>query len=213
MYTLPPLPYSYDALEPYIDAETMKLHHDKHHQAYVDNLNKALEGHEEFLKMDISELVAHLNRVPEEIRTEVRNNAGGHFNHSLFWTMMTPDPKLRTMNSELTTLIDASFGSMDKFKEQFTAAALARFGSGWAWLVKSGDKLQIIDTPNQDNPLMPPQLTKLTQSTGLTPLLCLDVWEHAFYLKYKNVRKDYIAAWWNVVNWSEVEQRYKEAAI
>lgn len=209
MFSLPPLPYDYKDLEPFIDTQTMQIHHDKHHQAYVDNLNKALEGHDEFLKMDISELVKDLERVPADLRTKVRNNAGGHFNHSLFWTLMKPAANSQQLatNDPLVSAINACFGDMVKFKEQFTAAAMGRFGSGWAWLVVNGGKLEIIDTPNQDNPLM----TLAASPSLLAPILCLDVWEHAYYLKYQNKRKDYIDAWWNVVNWSKVSELYKGA--
>lgn len=197
MYTLPPLPYNHSALEPWVDTETMKLHHDKHHQAYVDNLNKALDGQADLLKLDISELVTKLDKVPENIRTKVRNNAGGHFNHSLFWETMTPETT--SMSTELSQEIASEFGGIEKFQEEFSAKALAHFGSGWVWLVKDNDKLKIEDSDNQDNPLM--------QNSKATILLGLDVWEHAYYLKYKNMRAEYIKSWWNIVNWTEVSKR------
>lgn len=204
MFTLPPLPYPYDALEPYIDTETMKIHHDKHHQAYVDNLNKALEAHEDLLKMHGAELLGSLDKVPEAIRMKVRNNLGGVMNHNLFWQVMEPNPSkaLRQAQGEVAKAIDKNFGSFNEFKEKFNTTALSHFGSGWVWLIKSGDKLQIIDTPNQDNPLM----NLAASSSPLAPVLCLDVWEHAYYLKYQNRRKDYIEAFWNVINWAKVSE-------
>lgn len=202
MYTLPDLPYAYNALEPYIDERTMQIHHDKHHAAYVKNVNDALtlSGVEGLLAMPIEELMKNLAKVADAVRTKVRNNGGGHFNHSLFWTVMSTNPKgdARTPSGELATAIQSAFGDFVKFQELFSAAGMGRFGSGWVWLVVDGKKLTITDTPNQDNPLM----------DGKTPVLGLDVWEHAYYLKYQNVRADYIKAWWNVVNWSEVEKRY-----
>jgi Fe-Mn family superoxide dismutase len=193
-FTLPPLPYAYDALEPHIDARTMEIHHDKHHAAYVANLNKAVADWPEIpdlSKKSVGVLLQNLNSVPEKIRTAVRNNGGGHFNHSLFWQMMKPagggEP-----SGELDKAIDSGFGSFATFKDNFTRAALGQFGSGWAWLVLDGRQLKIESTPNQDTPL----------SSGRTPLLGLDVWEHAYYLKYQNKRADYIAAWWNIVNWN-----------
>lgn len=205
MFTVPDLPYAYTALEPYIDERTMKIHHDKHHAAYVKNFNDALVGHNDWLAMDADDVVRKLSQVPEAIRTKVKNNAGGHANHSLFWTIMGPNPTgvQRTPQGDLGTAINASFGSFEKFQEQFSAAALSRFGSGWAWLVvdpttASGrEKLAIVDTANQDSPL----------TDGKTPILALDVWEHAYYLKYQNMRAEYIKAWWNVVNWTEVNRR------
>lgn len=195
MFTLPDLPYDYSDLEPYIDEETMHLHHDKHHAAYVANLNDALAGREEFLKMNVEELVKNLSKVPEDIRTKVRNNSGGHANHSFFWPLMTPDRV--SPSARLVEILKRSgFDELEDFKKQFTEAALTRFGSGWAWLVKDGEKLLVISTPNQDSPLM----------TGKTPVLGLDVWEHAYYLKYQNRRADYIAAWWQIVNWKQVEK-------
>jgi len=202
-HTLPPLPYDFSALEPYIDAQTMQIHHGKHHQAYVNNLNAALDKHPELHRKTLEELLRGLNALPEDIRTAVRNNAGGHHNHSLFWTVMAPAGK-GGGGEPSGTLADAlgnAFGSVAKFKEQLAAAATGRFGSGWAWLVRSDSKLEVISTANQDSPLM----------DGKTPILGLDVWEHAYYLKYQNRRPDYIAAWWNVVNWGEVARRYGTA--
>ncbi len=181
MFTLPPLPYAYNALEPWIDEETMHLHHDKHHQTYVDNLNKLLAGNDTLLNMDISKLVTSLDQVPEDIRQKVRNNAGGHFNHSLFWTLMSPAKEEVPQKYQ-------------EFIEPFNAAALSIFGSGWAWLIEEDGVIKIETTPNQDNPLM--RNPKVSIITGL------DVWEHAYYLKYKNVRADYIKNWWNVANWT-----------
>ncbi len=203
MYTLPELPYAYNALEPYIDAATMQIHHDKHHAAYVKNVNDALADLPQFANLSIEQLMGKLDQVPEAVRTKVRNNGGGHYNHSLFWTVMSANPtgEERMPGGMLLELVNTTFGSLEKFQEQFTAAAMARFGSGWVWLVVDAGKLVIMDTSNQDNPLM---ATK-------TPILGLDVWEHAYYLKYQNVRADYVKAWWNVVNWTEVERRYKEA--
>lgn len=200
-YELPPLPYPANALEPYIDEQTMNIHHGKHHQTYVTNLNKALEGHEELAKKSVEELISNLDAVPENIRTAVRNNGGGHANHSLFWTIMSPNGGGEP-TGELAEAINNAFGSFEAFKEQFSNAAATRFGSGWAWLVVSNGKLEVMSTPNQDSPLM----------EGKTPILGLDVWEHAYYLKYQNRRPEYIAAFWNVVNWDEVARRYKEAA-
>ncbi len=199
MFTLPELPYGYDALEPYIDETTMHIHHDKHHATYVKNLNDFLAGHEDLLNMPIEQLVTSLSSVPEDIRQKVRNNAGGHYNHSLFWNMMSPD---KTEPSEaLQKEIDKTFSSMDGFKEKFAAAATARFGSGWAWLVVNNGSLEIMDTPNQDSPLM----------DGKKPILGIDVWEHAYYLKYQNRRPEYIQAFFNVVNWKEVETLFEKA--
>lgn len=201
MFTLPDLPYDYNALEPYIDEETMHLHHDKHHQAYVDNLNKALEGHDDLLSLPIEELIQNLDKVPEDIRTKVRNHGGGHANHSMFWQVMGPQAGGEPLG-ELAEAIKSAFGNFATFQEKFTAASIGRFGSGWAWLVVKGGQLQILDTPNQDSPLM--------DDTG-TPILCLDVWEHAYYLKYKNVRADYVKAFWNVINWDEVTLRFENS--
>jgi Fe-Mn family superoxide dismutase len=199
-FTLPPLPYAYDALEPHIDARTMEIHHDKHHAAYVANLNKAVAEFPEVGKKSVEDLLKDLNSVPEKIRTAVRNNGGGHYNHLLFWQMMKKDGGGEP-TSELAKAIEASFGSLSTFKEKFSKAALGQFGSGWAWLVLDGKQLEIQDTPNQDTPL----------SAGKPPLLGLDVWEHAYYLKHKNKRADYITAWWNVVNWDFVAERYAKA--
>lgn len=196
-YTLPALPYPYNALEPHIDARTMEIHHTKHHQAYINNANKALEPHPALAALSAEDLIKDLSKVPEDIRTVVRNNAGGHANHSLFWTVMAPNGGGRP-TGELASAIDAAFGSFDAFKEKFSAAAAGRFGSGWAWLVKSAGKLEVMSTPNQDSPLM----------EGKTPILGLDVWEHAYYLNYQNRRPDYIAAFWNVINWAEVARRF-----
>jgi len=197
-YTLPALPYPYNALEPHIDARTMEIHHTKHHQAYINNVNKALEGHPDLAAKKVEDLIAGLESVPEAIRMAVRNNGGGHANHCLFWEVMGPK-KGGKPSGDLAKAVDSAFGSFDTFKEQFATAATTRFGSGWAWLTidKSG-KLAIESTANQDNPL----------SAGKTPILGLDVWEHAYYLNYQNRRPDYIAAWWNVVNWDNVAQRY-----
>ncbi|CUX94162.1 superoxide dismutase SodA [Bacillus velezensis] len=198
-YKLPELPYAYDALEPHIDKETMTIHHTKHHNTYVTNLNKAIEG-SALAEKSVDELVADLNAVPEDIRTAVRNNGGGHANHSLFWTLLSPNGGGEP-TGELAEEIKNTFGSFDQFKEKFAAAAVGRFGSGWAWLVVNNGKLEITSTPNQDSPL----------SEGKTPVLGLDVWEHAYYLNYQNRRPDYISAFWNVVNWDEVARLYSEA--
>lgn len=199
-FELPQLPYAYDALEPHIDKETMNIHHTKHHNTYVTNLNNALEGHDDLLSKSIEELVANLDAVPESIRTAVRNNGGGHANHSLFWQLLSPngggEPK-----GEVADAINSKFGSFDKFKEEFAKAATGRFGSGWAWLVVNNGQVEITSTPNQDSPL----------TEGKTPILGLDVWEHAYYLKYQNRRPEYITNFWNVVNWDEVEKRYQAA--
>ncbi|WP_243290569.1 superoxide dismutase [Bacillus sp. FJAT-47783] len=199
-FELPKLPYEYDALEPHIDKETMNIHHTKHHNTYVNNLNAALEGQEELLSKSVEEIVANLDAVPEEKRTAVRNNGGGHANHSLFWTVLSPNGGGEP-SGELADAITTKFGSFESFKEEFTKAAATRFGSGWAWLVVNNGELEVTSTPNQDSPLM----------EGKTPILGLDVWEHAYYLNYQNRRPDYISAFWNVVNWSEVERRYAEA--
>ncbi len=206
-YTLPPLPYAFDALEPHIDAKTMEIHHDKHHQTYVTNLNAAVKDtpHD---GETVEQLIADLNRLPEGIRTAVRNNGGGHANHSLFWTVMAPVGKGGggAPTGDLAKAIDADLGGLDAFKEAFTKAALTRFGSGWAWLTVGKDgKLLVESSGNQDNPLMQ------GIGSGGTPILGLDVWEHAYYLKYQNRRPDYIAAFYNVVNWDEVARRYAEA--
>lgn len=206
MFTLPELPYPYGALEPYIDTETMKIHHDKHHAAYVDNLNKVLEGRETLLKMSVEEILKGLDGVPQEIRARVRNHGGGHANHSFFWTIMAPSGSTEVksrpkMDSPFIKAINAAFSSPQTFKEKFTAAAMGRFGSGWAWLVVNKGKAEIMDTANQDSPL----------SEGKTPILGLDIWEHAYYLKYQNRRADYINAWWQVVNWKQVEENFNKA--
>jgi len=198
-YQVPPLPYDYDALEPHIDAQTMTLHHDKHHQAYVDKANDALAGGPLDGK-PIEEVIANLGQVPEDKRGAVRNNGGGHLNHSLFWESMSPNGG-GAPDGDLGNAIDAAFGSFDAFKEQFEAAGVARFGSGWAWLVVDGGTLKITSTANQDSPL----------TDGQTPLLGNDVWEHAYYLKYQNRRPEYLKAWWNVVDWSKVAERYAAA--
>lgn len=197
-FELPALPYAKDALEPNIDAQTMEIHHDKHHAGYVNNLNKALEGHPELQGKSLEELLGSIDSLPESIRTAVRNNGGGHSNHSLFWQVMAPNAGGQPSGA-LADAINAAFGSFDNFKQQFAAAGGGRFGSGWAWLLVAPDgTLSITSTANQDSPLM----------EGKKPILGLDVWEHAYYLKYQNRRPDYIAAWWNVVNWSEVARRY-----
>lgn len=195
-FTLPPLPYAYDALEPYIDARTMQIHHDKHHAAYVANLNKAVVEYPELGKKSVEDLLKDLNAVPEKIRATVRNNGGGHFNHSLFWQMLKKDGGGQP-SGELSKAIDEKFSNFDAFKKQFTKAALGQFGSGWAWLVSDNGDLKIESMPNQDSPI----------SEGKKPLLGLDVWEHAYYLKYQNRRPDYIAAWFNVINWDYVSQK------
>ncbi|EOL49380.1 superoxide dismutase [Enterococcus caccae] len=199
-YTLPDLPYAYDALEPYIDVETMHLHHDKHHNTYVTNLNAAIEKHPELGSKSIEDLIADMDSIPEDIRTAVRNNGGGHANHAFFWEIMAPNAG-GAPTGEIKEAIDATFGSFDKLKEEFKTAATGRFGSGWAWLVLNNGTLEITSTPNQDSPLM----------DGKTPVLGLDVWEHAYYLNYKNVRPDYIDAFWNLVNWDEVNKRFAAA--
>lgn len=197
-FTLPPLPYAFDALEPNIDKVTMEIHHDKHHATYVTNLNKALESAPELQNKSIEELLKDFASVPESIKTAVRNNGGGHANHSLFWTLLVKDggaPK-----GEIESVITSNFGGFDSFKEKFTAAALGRFGSGWAWLVKDGSgKFEITSTANQDSPYM----------EGKKPILGLDVWEHAYYLKFQNRRPEYVSAWWNVINWDEVNKQLK----
>lgn len=202
-YTLPALPYAYDALEPYIDLQTMQIHHTKHHQGYVNNLNKALESLKD-APGTLEGLLAGVSKLP----TAIRNNAGGHWNHSLFWTLMQPVSSSATPNApkgKLADAINSAFGSFDKFKEQFSTAGKERFGSGWAWLVVQNGKLAIGSTPNQDNPLM-----DLSDFKG-TPVLALDVWEHAYYLKYQNKRADYLAAWWNIVNWEKAGELFEKA--
>jgi Fe-Mn family superoxide dismutase len=197
-FTVPPLPYAFDALEPHIDKMTMEIHHDKHHAAYVTNLNKALESAPDLANKSIEELLANnCAAVPENIRTAVRNNGGGHINHSMFWTILGPGKGGEPVGN-LAAAINSTFGGFAGFKEKFAAAAAGRFGSGWAWLLKSGNALEITSTANQDSPVM----------EGKFPVIGLDVWEHAYYLKYQNRRPDYIAAWWNVVNWQEAEKRF-----
>jgi Fe-Mn family superoxide dismutase len=205
-FTLPPLPYAFDALEPHIDAKTMEIHHDKHHGAYVTNLNAAIDKAPELKSKSLEELLAGINSVPEAVRTAVRNNAGGHWNHSQFWLWLDPAKKGGEPGGALGNAIKASFGDFAKFKEQFAAAGMGRFGSGWAWLTRKGDKLAITSSPNQDNPLM----------DGMKPedvLVGLDVWEHAYYLKYQNRRADYIGAFWNVVNWPEIAKRFESGKL
>ena len=199
-YELPALPYDYNALEPHIDEQTMRIHHGKHHATYVNNLNAALEGHTNLASKSVNDLIASLDDVPENIRTAVRNNGGGHSNHTLFWEILSPNGGGEPSGA-LADAINSTFGSFDKFKEEFAAAAAGRFGSGWAWLVVDNGKLAITSTPNQDTPVM----------EGKTPILGLDVWEHAYYLKYQNKRPEYIKAFWNVVNWDEVAKRYDAA--
>lgn len=199
-FKLPDLDYAYSALEPHIDARTMEIHHSKHHQGYVNKANKALEGQSKFQDMEVEEVLKNLDDLPEDKKMGVINNAGGHYNHSIFWKVMGPDgggqPK-----GELANRIEEDLGGFEKFKDEFSKAAAGRFGSGWAWLVLEDGKLSVMSTPNQNNPI----------SEGKYPLLGLDVWEHAYYLKYQNKRPDYVEAWWNVVNWDEVEKRYQEA--
>jgi Fe-Mn family superoxide dismutase len=197
-FTLPALPYDFAALEPSIDARTMEIHHDKHHAGYVNNLNAALEKAPELQAKSLDDLLQNLDSVPESIRTAVRNNAGGHWNHSMFWEIMSPKGGGEP-TGKLADAIKTSFGDFATFKTQFADAAAKRFGSGWAWLVKDGSKLSITSTPNQDTPVMEKK----------HPILGVDVWEHAYYLKYQNKRPDYVAAWWNVVNWAEVGRRFE----
>ncbi len=201
MFKLPVLPYHFSALEPHIDAKTMEIHHDKHHAGYVNNLNAALEGKDDLLAMDIEDILANLDTVPEDIRTTVRNNGGGHYNHSLFWKVMSPQGGGEPLQHVSKALLE-SFKSFEHFQEEFAKAATTRFGSGWAWLVVDDGKLEVMSTANQDSPL----------SVGKKPILGLDVWEHAYYLHYQNKRPDYIDAWWNVVNWEEVERQYQESS-
>jgi Fe-Mn family superoxide dismutase len=206
-FTLPDLPYAEDAFEPLIDARTMNIHYSKHHQAYVDKLNAALEGHDDLASQSIDDICAGMASVPEAIRSAVRNNGGGHFNHSFFWTLMMPPGECDGPPANLAAAIDQAFGSMDGFKEKFAAAGATRFGSGWAWLGVKDGGLCVCSTPNQDNPLM-----KGLVECECTPILGLDVWEHAYYLNYQNRRPDYIAAWWDLVNWSEVGRRFEAAS-
>jgi superoxide dismutase, Fe-Mn family len=198
-FEVPPLPYDYDALEPHIDEATMKVHHDKHHQTYVDKANAALEG-TEWADKDVEEVLKNLDALPDDKQMPVRNNAGGHANHTLFWEIMSPDGGGEPSGA-LASAIESTFGGFDAFKEKVADAGANRFGSGWAWLVVNDGQLEVTSTPNQDTPL----------SEGKTPILGVDVWEHAYYLKYQNKRPDYIAAWWNVVNWDEVAKRYEAA--
>jgi Fe-Mn family superoxide dismutase len=201
-YTLPPLPYDYNALEPSIDEQTMRIHHDKHHQAYVTNLNAALEKHPDLQDKPVEQLIANIDALPEAIRTPVRNNGGGHANHTFFWEIMRPGGA-REPGGALAQAIDKSFGGLAGFKEQFAKACATRFGSGWGWLTAArGGALAVESTPNQDSPLM----------AGKSPVLGCDVWEHAYYLKYQNRRPDYVTAWWNVVNWTEVGRRFDQAS-
>lgn len=201
MFQLPDLPYDYNALEPFIDEETMHVHHDGHHATYVKNLNDVLSGHDEFLNMDIEELLRSLDKVPEEIRTKVKNNAGGHYHHTIFWSIMKAQD-----GSEPTGIlkeeIDKTFGNFNSFKEKFNQSAIGVFGSGWTWLVWDNGKLAIVNTYNQDSPI----------SSGQFPVLGIDIWEHAYYLKYKNKRADYINAWWNIVNWDETTKHFEQAS-
>ncbi|CAD2077024.1 MAG TPA: superoxide dismutase [Jeotgalicoccus sp.] len=197
-FELPKLPYAYDALEPSIDKETMEIHHSKHHNTYVTNLNNAVEG-TEFADKSLDELVENLSSLPEDIQTAVRNNGGGHYNHSLFWELLSPEQK--EIPAELKEAIEDKFGSVDSFKEKFEAAAAGRFGSGWAWLIIGNDGLEIVSTPNQDNPVM----------DGQKPVFGVDVWEHAYYLKYQNKRPEYLKNIWNVVNWDKVNELYQAA--
>ena len=199
-YEVPALPYAADALEPHIDAQTMTIHHDKHHQAYVDKVNAALEGTEHADK-PIEDVVANLDAIPEDKRGPVRNNGGGHLNHTLFWESMSPDGG-GAPEGDLAAAIDDAFGSFDEFKDTFEAAGVGQFGSGWAWLILDGTSLAVTSTPNQDNPI----------TAGKTPLLGNDVWEHAYYLSYQNKRPDYLKAWWNTVNWAKVAERYSQAS-
>jgi Fe-Mn family superoxide dismutase len=200
-FTVPPLPYAFDALEPYIDKQTMEIHHDKHHGAYVTNLNKALESAPALQGKTVEELLANnCAIVPENIRTAVRNNGGGHINHSMFWQILAPGAG-GSPSGNVGQAITGTFGGFDQFKEKFNAAATTRFGSGWAWLIKTGKGIEIISTANQDSPVL----------EGHFPILGLDVWEHAYYLKYQNRRPEYIGAWWSVVNWPEIEKRFNSA--
>ncbi|MGN7471824.1 superoxide dismutase [Brevibacillus sp. SAFN-007a] len=199
-HQLPALPYAHDALEPHIDAQTMEIHHGRHHATYVNNLNAALEAYPDLQQKSVEELISNLDALPESIRTAVRNNGGGHANHTLFWEILSPNGG-GAPTGELADAINAAFGSFDNFKAEFAKAATTRFGSGWAWLTAEGGKVAISSTPNQDSPIM----------EGKTPILGLDVWEHAYYLRYQNKRPDYINAFWNVVNWEEVSKRFAAA--
>lgn len=199
-YELAPLPYAFDALEPFIDAKTMEIHHDKHHAAYVTNLNNALKDQAALASKTPIEVISNMNAVPEAIRTAVRNNGGGHVNHTMFWQQLKKDVAVPA-SGKFADAVKSAFGSVDGLKEQFTKAGMTRFGSGWAWLIVDGGKLAVTSTPNQDNPIM----------DGKKPILGVDVWEHAYYLKYQNKRADYLAAFWNVVNWNDVVSRYEQA--
>ena len=199
-FKLPDLPYSTDALEPHIDARTMEIHHDKHHQGYTDKLNAAIEKHADWQDRSISDILRNINKVPEDVRTAVRNNGGGYANHDMFWKIMSPDGGGEP-GGKLADAIKSAFGSFNDFKQKFGDTAAGQFGSGWGWLVKSGDGVKVYSTPNQDSPYM----------NGDVPLLGVDVWEHAYYLKYQNKRADYIGAWWNVVDWDAVAERYSNA--
>lgn len=199
MHTLPQLSYAYNALEPFIDARTMELHHSKHHQTYVDKLNAALAAHPELANKSLAELLTHLDQVPEDIRTAVRNHGGGHWNHSLFWTLIGPSSSSAAPSAELNKAFVDSFGSFENFQKAWSEKALALFGSGWLWLVREGDTLTLTTTSNQDTPI----------SSGQTPLLALDLWEHAYYLLYQNKRADYVTAFWNVIQWNEVNALWK----
>ena len=199
-FTLPPLPYDFAALEPHIDARTMEIHHGKHHQTYVNNLNAAIEKAPDLAKKSLDDLMRNVSTLPEAVRAPIRNNGGGHWNHSMFWQIMAPKAGGEP-GGKVGQAITSAFGNFAKFREQFSAAGVGRFGSGWAWLINTGGKLSITSTPNQDNPLM----------EGQKAIMGLDVWEHAYYLKYQNRRPDYITAWWNVVNWKEVEKRFSQS--
>ena len=203
-YSLPSLPYAYDALEPHFDKQTMEIHHTKHHQTYVNNANTVLEAYPELASLSVEELIQDLDKVPADKRTFMRNNAGGHANHSLFWKGLKTGT---TLGGDLKAAIERDFGSVEKFQEEFEKAAATRFGSGWAWLVKKGDKLAVVSTANQDNPLM----GEAVAGVSGFPIIGLDVWEHAYYLKFQNRRPDYIKAFWNVVNWDEAAKRFAEA--
>lgn len=202
-FTLPKLPYTYNALEPYIDARTMEIHHSKHHQGYIDKLKAAVEGNKEVESMGLKEALEKIKTIPEDIRSAVKNNGGGHYNHSLFWSTMSPDGR-KTPSGELAVQINQKYGTFDVFKEKFSKEAATRFGSGWAWLcVDNAGDILITSSSNQDCPL----------SEGLIPILALDVWEHAYYLNYQNKRPDYIEAWWNVVNWKQVEENFEKSTL
>ncbi len=199
-FTLPKLNYAYDELEPYLDARTMEIHHGKHHAAYIANLNKALEGQAQFEHATVEELISHLNDVPQEIREAVRNHGGGHYGHSLYWSIMSPTGGGKP-NGDVAKAIDKHFGSFEQMQDELSKAAISRFGSGWGWLVVNGDKLEVMSTPNQDTPFMEDK----------KPILVVDVWEHAYYLQYQNKRPDFVSSWWNVVDWEEVNRLYDGA--